>query len=77
MYQTSLLSGDIWRNCVLNAGPRMSTAFNYSFVFNERLNCVQWRTEGGSGGLTPPAEILKAFQNRVKLNPFVKTVKNC
>jgi len=25
----------------------------------------------------PPPEILKALQNRVKLNPFVKTVKNC
>ena len=36
----------------------------------------QWRTEG-VGGYNPPAEIPKAFQNRAKLNPIVKTVKNC
>ena len=39
---------------------------------------VQWRTEGeGLGVQTPPPEILKALQNRAKLNPIVKTVKNC
>ena len=41
-------------------------------------NCLfrQWRTEGG--GLKPPRpEIPKALQNRTKLNPIVKTVKNC
>jgi len=35
---------------------------------------------GGGWGLTPtphPPEIPKAFQNRAKLNPIVKTVKNC
>jgi len=32
---------------------------------------------GGFGGSTPPLEIPKAFQNLVKLNPIVKTVKNC
>ena len=40
----------------------------------------QWRTEGGGRGLgvqPPPPEIPKAFQNRAKLNPIVKTVKNC
>jgi len=41
----------------------------------------QWHTEGGGGfwGVkTPlPPEILKALQNRAKLNPIVKTVKNC
>ena len=41
----------------------------------------QWRTEGGGGvwggGSTPPPEIPKALQNRAKLNPIVKTVKNC
>ena len=31
----------------------------------------------GFGGFKPPSEIPKAFQNRDKLNPFVKTVKNC
>ena len=32
---------------------------------------------GGFGVLKPPPEILKALQNRAKLNPIVKTVKNC
>ena len=27
--------------------------------------------------LNPPPEIPKALQNRAKLNPIVKTVKNC
>jgi len=31
---------------------------------------------GGWGVQTPP-EIPKALQNRAKLNPIVKTVKNC
>ena len=34
---------------------------------------LQWRTEGGVE--PPPPEIPKAFQNRAKLNPIVKTVK--
>jgi hypothetical protein len=43
----------------------------------QRLN-AQWRTEGGLGcSTTLPPEIPKALQNRAKLNPFVKTVKNC
>ena len=37
----------------------------------------QWRTEGGSGFKIPLPEIPKALQNRAKLNPIVKTVKNC
>ena len=38
----------------------------------------QWRTGGGVGVFKPsPLEILKALQNPVKLNPIVKTVKNC
>ena len=36
----------------------------------------QWRTEGGFRGFKPP-KISKALQNRAKLNPIVKTVKNC
>jgi hypothetical protein len=35
----------------------------------------QWCTEGGFK--RPPPEIPKALQNRAKLNPIVKTVKNC
>ena len=30
---------------------------------------------GGVWGFQPPSEIPKALQNRVKLNPIVKTVK--
>ena len=41
------------------------------------VNINQWRTEGGLGCSTPPPEIPKALQNRAKLNPIVKTVKNC
>jgi len=36
----------------------------------------QWRTEGGVGVFNPH-RIPKALQNRAKLNPIVKTVKNC
>jgi len=32
---------------------------------------------GGLGGSNPLPEIPKALQNRAKLNPIVKTVKNC
>ena len=32
---------------------------------------------GGGWGVQPPPEILMALQNRAKLNPIVKTVKNC
>jgi len=41
---------------------------------------MQWRTEGGGSGLggsTPSPEIPKVLQNRAKLYPIVKTVKNC
>jgi hypothetical protein len=31
----------------------------------------------GAWGVQPPLEIPKALQNRAKLNPIVKTVKNC
>ena len=36
----------------------------------------QWCTEGGLG-VQPPPQIPKALQNHAKLNPIVKTVKNC
>ena len=32
---------------------------------------------GGVGVFNPPPEIPKVLQNRAKLNPIVKTVKNC
>ena len=36
----------------------------------------QWRTGGVRGSNPPPHDIPKALQNRAKLNPIVKTVKN-
>jgi len=44
------------------------------YVFPKRPD--QWRTEGGWGVQNSP-EIPKALQNRAKLTPIVKTVKNC
>jgi len=32
---------------------------------------------GVFGGFKPPREIPKALQNRAKIKPIVKTVKNC
>ena len=40
-------------------------------------NSIQWRTKGVFKPPLPPSEIPKALQNRAKLNPIVKTVKNC
>ena len=37
----------------------------------------QLRTEGGLGVFTPPPPIPKALQNRAKISPIVKSVKNC
>jgi len=57
-------------------GTLLGNAFTISPQKFFRYN--QWRTEvGGLGCSTPPPEIPKALQNRVKLNPTVKTVKNC
>jgi len=46
--------------------------------FHEKSN--QWVTpvayRGGVWGVQPPPEIPKTLQNRAKLNPTVKTVKN-
>ena len=62
--------------------PKSHAKSTTAVCHNERGNVrsMQWRTGGGGfGGFKPPPppEILKAFQNRAKLNPFVKTVKNC
>jgi len=35
------------------------------------------RVPKGGLGVQPPLKIPKALQNRAKLNPIVKTVKNC
>jgi len=45
---------------------------------SERLLCLEAMAyRGGVWGIQTPPEIPKAFQNRAKLNPTVKTVKNC
>jgi len=52
--------------------------FPLILAFLTQFTFRQWRTEGGGfGGSTPLPEIPKALQNRAKLNPIVKTVKNC
>jgi hypothetical protein len=45
------------------------------FLYVLNTSGRQWRTEGGWG--VQPPEILKVLQNHAKLNPIVKTVKNC
>ena len=41
-------------------------------------NAVAYRGGGlGMFNLPPHPEIMKVLQNRAKLNPIVKTVKNC
>jgi len=50
-----------------------------SNLLRDKLPPPQWRTEGGGDGGSnhpPTPEIPKALQNRAKLNPIVKTVKN-
>jgi len=45
---------------------------------SDAAELIQWCAEGGGGVVQPPPrEIPKALQNRAKLNPNVKTVKNC
>ena len=55
------------------------------WIFGWQSKRKIWRSEQGSvayrGGVgvfnPPPPEIPKALHNRAKLNPIVKTVKNC
>ena len=57
----------------------MTARVSMSLKSRAFLTCfqAQWRTDGGVGGLNPPPEIPKSFQNCAKLNLTVKTVKNC
>ena len=60
------------------------TQFVTTFYIHEHTKLIMVIVSGvpkRGGGLgfqtPPPPEIPKALQNRAKLNPFVKTVKNC
>ena len=55
-------------------GPYLTTLFCH---FCRYYVAHQWCTEGVGVGVFKPPEIPKALQNRAKLNPIVKTVKNC
>jgi hypothetical protein len=61
-----------------NACLSQVSLFSVVFLFNEYLYLSHSfsRVPGGSRGFKHP-KILKALQNRAKLNPIVKTVKNC
>ena len=53
---------------------------NYSFIeisVENNQNNIHWSGAYWGGGFKPPPEIPKVLQNRAKLNPIVKTVKNC
>ena len=46
-------------------------------MFHVYCYCMWYRSVAYPGGGSNPPEIPKALQNRAKLNPIVKTVKNC
>jgi len=53
-----------------------NVTFSSPWATNTLNGDVEWRSGGCLGGLNPHPEIPKALQNRAKLNPIVKTVKN-
>jgi len=59
---------DIWK-------PNVFDHKTHRSIWWENISGVP--REGVTGSTPPPLEITKAFQNRAKLNPIVKTVKNC
>ena len=63
-----------WRNSSLVKHFENST--NLLIPSTTQCKTVAYRG-GGFGVFNPPPEILKALQNRAKLNLIVKTVKNC
>ena len=59
----------------LEYSPFVSTLLKLLYLINKLLYAVAY--QGGVGVFkTPPKKILKALQNRAKLKPIVKTVKN-
>jgi len=63
------------------AAPPFPYHLQYRSVATEGTNCVpaggQWRTEGGLGCSNPPPKFRRPSKSVPKLNPTVKTVKNC
>ena len=67
--------------------PLSLIPYKYSVIQKDGLNFVSLyfaftQTSGvprggGVGVFKPPPEILMALQNRAKIKPIVKTVKNC
>ena len=63
--------------------PQSDTQLQINFNVRTLLSFCDVSTGSGirGGGLgcsnPPPPEIPEALQNRAKLNPIVKTVKNC
>jgi len=56
----------------------VAESYEMTSVANSKTEAVAYRGGWGwFGGSNPPPEIPKALQNRAKLNPIVKTVKNC
>ena len=85
MEETLLASREVFGKWSCRVLMENANIYIYIFFLQEatlklqkRSHSNQWRTEGGFGVFKrPPSEILKALQNRAKLNPIVKTVKNC
>ena len=73
------------RDEVIGTRCRLRNKVLHAVLTNASFNTVsfnigttyQWRIEGGGLGVQTPPEIPKVLQNRAKLNPIVKTVKNC
>jgi len=61
----------------LSRPPLEAVSCNHSYIPTNALIYYQWRPGEGGGVQTAPPEIPKALQNRAKLSPIVKDVKNC
>jgi len=63
-------------------GRRRKCSFEYLLhefhhLFRNLINKVSGIPKGGRVFKPPPPKIPKVFQNRAKLSPILKTVKNC
>ena len=64
-------------------GDDHQAKYKWRYILSWRMmvKCLIWADDSFSGlrggGVFNPPKIPKALQNRAKLNPIVKTVKNC